>query len=115
VAVVSLAFAAGGTWVVDKRDRLHLKLRCAAGGPACRTTITVRRVRRVRGRYVAGRVAGSLRAPVAAGKSKQVVVRLRGPRVARLWLSLGIAGRRQAAHTVIPVRWARTRSRSEAR
>jgi hypothetical protein len=115
LAVVSLAFAAGGMWVVDDRDRLHLKLRCAAGGPACQTTITVHRVRRVRGRYVAGRVAGSLRLRIAAGKSKQVVLRLRRPRVARLWVSLGIAGRRQAAHTVIPVRWARMKSRSEAR
>jgi hypothetical protein len=115
-AVVSLAFAAGGTWVVDRRDRLHLKLRCAAaGGPACRTTITVRRVRRAHAHSLAGQVAGSLRVRIAAGKSKQVVVRLRGPRMARLWLSLRVAGRRQAAHTVIPVRWARTSSRSEAR
>jgi hypothetical protein len=105
MAVISLLAAAGRRWTVDGHQRLHLRLRCAAGGPACRVTVTVRRPFRHAGRIRGGRRVGSRTLSVRADRSVAILVALRGVRAGRLWVSVRLRGQKPVAATVLPVRW----------
>ncbi len=104
-AVVSLLAVAGGRWTVDVQQRLHLRLLCAAGGPACAVTVTVRlpvtHARRIRG----GRRVGLRTLTVRAGRSAATLVALHGVRAGRLWVSVRLRGQKLGTTTVLPIRW----------
>jgi hypothetical protein len=104
-ALISLLAVAGGRWTVDGHRRLHLRLRCAAGGPACPVTVTVRRPLTRAGRIRGGRRVGSRALTVRAGHLAATRVALHGVRAGRLWISVGLRGQRTATTTVLPVRW----------
>jgi hypothetical protein len=104
-ALISLLAVAGRRWTVDGHQRLHLRLRCAAGGPACAVTVTVRRPLKHAGRIRGGRRVGSRALKVRAGRSAAIRVALHGVRAGRLWISLRLRGQKTATTTVLPVRW----------
>jgi hypothetical protein len=104
-AVISLLAVAGGRWTVDGRQRLHLRLLCAAGGPACAVTVTVRRPLIQAGRIRGGRRVGLRTLTVRAGHAVAIRVPLRGVRAGRLWVSVRLRGQKVGTTTVLPVRW----------
>ncbi len=108
-AVASLLRAAGGRWRVDARRRLHLGLRCSAGGPVCRVNVAVSRVRRRGTRLVAGARAGSRSATIRPGRTLALVVSLRGVHSGPLWIAVRGRDHRLMLQTVISVRWQRRR------
>jgi hypothetical protein len=111
--VVSLLAVAGGRWTVDVQQRLHLRLLCAVGGPACVVTVTVRRPVRHAGRIRGGRRLGFRTLTVRAGRAAAIRVALHGVPAGRLWVSVRLRGQRLGATTVLPVRWeARVRTAS---
>ena len=103
--VLSLLRASGGRWTVDSHRRLHLRVRCAQHGPACRVTVTVSRVRRRGAHLVAGRRAGSRSVTVRAGRTANVVVALHGVHSGGLWVSARSRDRRLVFQTVLSIRW----------
>jgi sarcosine oxidase gamma subunit len=104
-AVVSLLAVAGGRWTVDVEQRLHLRLLCAAGGPACVVTVAVRRPVTHAGRVRGGRRVGLRTLTVRAGRSAATRVALHGIRAGRLWVSVRLRGQKIGTTTVLPVRW----------
>ncbi len=105
-AVISLMAVASGRWTVDGQQRLHLRLRCAAGGPACVVTVTVRRPLAHPGRIGrGGRRVGLRTLTVRAGHSVAIRVPLHGVRAGRLWVAVRLRGQKTGTTTVLPVRW----------
>jgi hypothetical protein len=104
-ALISLLAVAGGRWTVDGHQRLHLRLRCAAGGPKCFVTVTVRRPVKHAGRIRGGRRVGSRTLAVRAGRSTATSVAVHGVRAGRLWVSVRLRGQKRPTTTVLPVRW----------
>jgi hypothetical protein len=104
-ALISLLAVAGGRWTVDGHQRLHLRLRCAAGGPRCAVTVTVRRPLKHAGRIRGGRRVGSRTLTIRAGRSAATLVALHGVRAGRLWVSIRLRGQKTATTTVLLVRW----------
>ena len=103
-AVVSLLAVTGGRWTVDVQQRLHLRLLCAAGGPDCAVTVTVRRPVTHAGRIRGGRRVGFRKLTVRAGRSAATRVALHGVRAGRLWVSIRLRGQKIGTTTVLPVR-----------
>jgi hypothetical protein len=103
-AVVSLLAVAGGRWTVDVRQQLHLRLLCAAGGPACAVTVTVRHLVTHAGRVRGGRRVGFRTLTVRAGRSVATSVALHGVHAGRLWVSVRLRGQKIGTTTVLPVR-----------
>lgn len=104
-AMISLLAVAGGRWTVDARQRLHLRLLCAAGGPACTVTVTVRRPVTHAGRIRGGRRVGVRTLTVRPGRSAAIRVVLHGARAGPLWVSVRLRGQKIGTTTVLPVRW----------
>ncbi len=104
-AGVSLLAVAGGRWTVDVQQRLHLRLLCAARGPACVVTVTVRRPVTRAGRIRGGRRVGFRMLTVRAGRLAAIRVALHGVRAGRLWVSIRLRGHKVGITTVLPVRW----------
>jgi hypothetical protein len=103
-AMVSLLAVAGGRWTVDVQQRLHLRLLCAAGGPDCAVTVTVRRPVTHAGRIRGGRRVGFRTLTVRAGRSVATRVALHGVHARRLWVSVRLRGQKIGTTTILPLR-----------
>ena len=109
-AIVTLLAAAGGRWTVDRRGRLHLRLRCAPRGPSCRVTAVASRVRRRGPRLIAGERAGARTLTIRAGRTRTALIPLRGVHAGPLYLVVRGGDGRVMVRTVVSVRWPSRRS-----